>query len=332
MMRPSRLALSLAIVLASAVRAIAQTDALERGRTLAEAFVAGDTDLVWDAMTPAMRAAVGTGPADLAAFRDAVARDFGTETEFIGEELASVADGVTVYNRTSRWSAVTPPILIQIGLDAGGGVATFLVQPLPTLAESRFLDYQTQADLRLPFDGEWFVYWGGRTLERNYHAADRAQRFATDLLVVRDGVTYAGDPARLESYFCWDQPILAPAAGTVVAAVDSFADNPIGQTDVANPTGNHVVLDLGNGEFAFLAHLQSGSVAVAPGDVVGPGDVLGRCGNSGNTSEPHLHVHLQTTPDLATGEGLPAMFQNYVADGEPVARGEPEQGQLVAPG
>lgn len=80
-----------------------------------------------------------------------------------------------------------------------------------------------------------------------------------------------------------------------------------------------------------MAHLQRGSVAVQVGDWVEPGDLLGLCGNSGNSSEPHLHNHLQNTPDFPGGEGLPALFRSYLVDGVLVERGEPLRGQFVAP-
>lgn len=109
------------------------------------------------------------------------------------------------------------------------------------------------------------MVWGGRTLEQNYHAADDAQRFAIDVLVYRDGVTHRGEPQKLESYYCWNQPILSPAAGTVANVVADLPDNPIGSTDPQNPAGNHVVLDFGNGEFAFLGHMRRGSIRLQPG-------------------------------------------------------------------
>src|SRR5690606_4811284 len=150
-------------------------------------------------------------------------------------------------------------------------------------AESRFLDYRTKANLHLPFEGKWYVVWGGRTLEQNYHAADRAQRFAMDMLISRDGATHSGDGTQLENYYCWGQPILSPGAGTVAAVVNDLPDNPIGATDPQHPAGNHIVIDLGNSEFAFLAHMQEGSVHMRVGARVKAGDQLGLCGNSGNT-------------------------------------------------
>jgi murein DD-endopeptidase MepM/ murein hydrolase activator NlpD len=314
---------------ASAADGLAQEFVLEMGRERSEAFLRGDLVGIWDAMTPDMREALGSRAA-LAQFRNDLERTHGAEREVLQED-ARREGRVDIYLRTARWTKSPAPLLMQWAFDDSDRIAGFFVRQLPTPAETRFLDYQTKGSLRLPFDGEWLVYWGGRTLEQNYHVADRAQRFASDFVIRRNGSTHNGDGADLTDYYCWDRPILAPAAGTVVAAVEGLADQPIGESDPEHPAGNHVVLALGNSEFAFLAHLREGSVAVQSGEKVSPGQEIGRCGNSGNTSEPHLHFHLQTTPDLATGEGLPAFFEDYVADGRPVDRGEPLQGQVVSP-
>jgi len=102
-----------------------------------------------------------------------------------------------------------------------------------------------------------------------------------------------------------------------------------GQMDAEHVFGNHVVIDLGDGEYVVLAHLIRGSVAVKPGDRVAAGQAIALCGNSGHSSEPHLHVHLQTSPTLDDGEGLPMPFIDYRADGAPIARGEPVRGQTI---
>lgn len=308
--------------------AAAQAPQEAAGAAHARAFLAGETAGLWQAMTPQMQAAFG-GEAAFAAFRASLPAQIGEEGEVTGEAVSPSPLG-DIYERRAVWSKAGP-LALTIVTDAAGRVAGLHLAPAAAPAPSRFLDHRIGARLRLPFDGEWTVFWGGRALIGNYHAADPAQRFALDLVVARDGATFEGDPARLESYFCWGRPVLAPGAGRVVAAVDGLPDQPIGSSDAARPAGNHVVVDLGQDEFVFLAHLRQGSVTVAPGDSVVPGQEIGRCGNSGNTSEPHLHVHLQTTPDLAAGEGLPAQFHDYVADGAPVDRGEPVRGQVIAP-
>ena len=112
-------------------------------------------------------------------------------------------------------------------------------------------------------------------------------------------------------------------------AEDGIAENLPGVMNAEQPLGNHVILDHGNGEYSFLAHFKNGSLAVSVGDEVAAGDILGLCGNSGNSSEPHLHYHLQTTPTFGAGDGLPAQFLNYLADGKSVANGEPTRGQHI---
>ena len=148
-----------------------------------------------------------------------------------------------------------------------------------------------------PFEGEWFVPSGGRSTLISHHWTPLAdQRYAVDFVIERDGHTHDGEPNSLASYYCWDQPILAPADGTVVAAEDGNPDFPIGDSAPDNAAGNVVVIDIGENHFVQLAHLRQGSVAVTVGQLVSTGDVLGRCGNSGNSLEPHLHLQVQNSP------------------------------------
>jgi murein DD-endopeptidase MepM/ murein hydrolase activator NlpD len=117
----------------------------------------------------------------------------------------------------------------------------------------------------------------------------------------------------------------------VVTVVDSLPDQAIGSSDPAHAAGNHVVIDHGNSEYSLLAHMQPHSLRVKPGQKVKRGDALGLTGNSGNTSEPHLHVHLMNKPSMADADGLPMPFADYRADGAVVASGELKRGQTVAP-
>lgn len=146
---------------------------------------------------------------------------------------------------------------------------------------------------------------------------------------MRDGQRHSGDPSSLESYHCWGRSILAPAEGVVVRSVDDLPDQAIGASDPAKPAGNHIVIDFGNDEYGVLAHLRRGSVRVAEGDAVTAGQEIGLCGNSGNTSEPHLHFHMQTSPRLDQGEGLPMQFTNYRANDTLIDRGEPRKGEYI---
>lgn len=307
-------------------------DAKQAGRDMTAAFYEGEIGTVWDRFDESMRKAMG-GREQLAAFQQQAGSQLGAETGVIDEEVVE-QDGYRIYRRTVIYENVPARFVVQWAFDAEGRIAGFFIRqsqqqaPAPTRHE----DYRTKAELRLPFEGPWHVFWGGRSPEQNYHVKAMDQRFAYDFLVMRDGSTHAGEGVANEDYHCWGEPVLAPAAGEVVVARDGLADNRPGQMDPKHPPGNYVVIDHGNDEFSFLAHLRQGSVAVTEGERVEPGHHVGLCGNSGNSSEPHLHYHLQDTPEFGAGQGLPAQFRDYRADGEPVARGEPVRGQTVSPG
>lgn len=306
----------------------------EMGREATEALRGGveALDGLWQRMTPQMQQVFGT----VETFRGLpgqVAAQLGEETAVVEESVARQA-GLLVYQRISRFSKVDAEVVTAWTFDGDGRIAGFVVRPRQgerKAVDSPHTDYQLQSRLRLPFEGDWFVFWGGRTIEQNYHAIDRGQRFALDFLVLEDGTSHTGEGSRLDQYHCWGRPILAPAAGTVVTAHDGLPDQEIGSMDPANAVGNHVILDLGHDEYAVFAHLQKGSVAVAEGDRVEPGQKLGACGNSGNTSEPHLHFHLQDSPVFGEGDGLPVAFVDYLSDGERVESGEPVRGETVSP-
>ena len=97
----------------------------------------------------------------------------------------------------------------------------------------------------------------------------------------------------------------------------------------ARPFGNYVVIDHRNGEYSVYAHLKKGTVAVSPGQRVNTGDVLGLCGNSGNSSEAHLHFHVQDSPDLEAGAGMPVAFHDCFVNGVETEKAEPVRGDYL---
>ncbi len=308
----------------------AEVDALAEGRACTELLYAGDTAALWERLGDALRELFGE-PEKLAAFRLVVGDQLGEEEELLDEEVVDEG-ALRVYVRRARFAKLERPVRVTFAFSPTGRVEGFRVAPEAVAAPSEHLDYETRTPLRLPFAAgdAWTVFWGGREIEQNYHAAYLDQRFAYDFLMARDGTTHAGEGARNEDYFCFDRPVVAPGAGVVVAAGDGVPDNVPGEMNPRQPLGNHVVIDHGNGEFSFLAHFRRGTVAVEEGQRVEAGAPLGRCGNSGNSSEPHLHYHLQDAPEFQQGgRGLPSFFLDYRADGQPVARGEPVRGQVV---
>ena len=319
-----------ALLVATATRAIAidRATAVVRAREVRERVSRGDMAPLWSQFNERMRSVLEDSAA-FAATSASIHAQIGAVDSVMDEEVLE-RDSMLVVRTRCRFTKLPVPGVLAVGFAPDGRIGMLGVRPdATTEAPSKFLDYQPKARFELPFRGEWWVAWGGRTLGENHHAVNRAQRFANDLLMVKDGKTHAGDGKALTDYHCYGQPILAPAAGVVVTAVDSFPDQAIGSRDPANAAGNNVVIDHGNGEFALLAHLQPRSLKVKVGQKVKAGDVLGLAGNSGNTSEPHLHVHLMTGPRMDDADGLPMPFSDYVLDGKVVERGEIKRFQLV---
>ncbi|HLH21931.1 MAG TPA: M23 family metallopeptidase [Chloroflexota bacterium] len=152
---------------------------------------------------------------------------------------------------------------------------------------------------------------------------DDGQRFAIDWMKLdADGRLVVGDPSRVENWVGYDQPVLAVADGTVIAVANDYDDqrpgalpDPASFTTLESVDGNHVVLDIGNGFFVFYAHLKKGTVTVSPGERVRAGQELGRLGNSGNTSAPHLHLHVMAGPSPLGSTGLPYVYQDFTRTG-----------------
>ncbi len=149
------------------------------------------------------------------------------------------------------------------------------------------------------------------------------QRFAIDWVRRRpDGKTFAGDQASNRSYRAYGAEALAVADGVVVAVVDGIPENVPGPTSRAVPMtletlgGNHVVVNIGGGRYAMYAHFQPRSLRVKRGDRVRRGQVLGLVGNSGNSTEPHLHFQVSDSPSLLGSEGVPYVMRSFetVAD------------------
>ena len=139
-----------------------------------------------------------------------------------------------------------------------------------------------------------------------------AQRFAIDWVKIDDNSrTFTGDSLKNSSYYAWGQDALAVGDGVVVETKDSIPENIPGAASRAvtitleTVGGNHVIVDLGGGRYAFYAHLQPGSLRVKLGDKVRKGQVVGLVGNSGNSTEPHLHFHLSDGNSPLGSEGIP---------------------------
>jgi murein DD-endopeptidase MepM/ murein hydrolase activator NlpD len=148
--------------------------------------------------------------------------------------------------------------------------------------------------LALPFIGEWTVSQGFS----GEHTHRGLWRHALDFVVLKGGKSFTNRGNRLEDFFCYGLPVLSPAYGQVWHVANHVADNAPGTTNAVDNWGNCVLVRMADGKFVLLAHLQPGSVPLLPGAWVNPGDLIGRCGNSGRSPQPHLHLHVQAAPAL----------------------------------
>lgn len=196
--------------------------------------------------------------------------------------------------------------------------------------EDIYLNYRTKTVLELPFDEEWYISAGGKSLEQNHHFAPiRHQRYALDIVQVMNGRSNTGDGTKNEDYYCFGKRLNAPGDGKIIAVENTIEENVPGFKNSKYTLGNYIVIDHLNGEYSFMLHLKKNSIMVAVGDTVVRGQKVGLAGNSGYSTEPHLHYHLQSTSSLATGIGLPLQFLNYYANDVFIERGEPITSQIV---
>ncbi len=180
-----------------------------------------------------------------------------------------------------------------------------------------------------PLKGSRWVVGGGCCTPYTYHrgatlpitgAIHIADRFAIDFVQLNDKNTLPSGPIdQLSRYAYFGDEIYSVAGGTVVAIKDGLPEQvpgklPEGAT-LQTAAGNHVVVDIGEGHFAFYAHMQPGSVRVKAGDKVSTGQVLGLLGNSGNTDAPHLHFHVMDRPSPLLANGLPYVFTSFMSGG-----------------
>jgi len=170
--------------------------------------------------------------------------------------------------------------------------------------------------MKLPFKGEWSVTWGGDTKEQNYHLESVAQKNAFDILIKdQQGSTHKGTGEINEDYYAFGKDLYAPCDGEVVLVVDGVKDNIPGTSNPIYIPGNTVIIKTATGEYAFFAHFKQHSIVVKQGQKIRTGTLLGLCGNSGNSSEPHLHFHLQNVEDMTKATGAKCYFDQLKVNG-----------------
>jgi len=173
-----------------------------------------------------------------------------------------------------------------------GVAAAYLFPLIP-----KSLPYPAESDcvmLDLPVRGTWLAGHGGASEITNGHLTNR---YAIDILKLGpDGRLHKGREEAVTDFYSYGEPIFAPADGRVTEVVDGIESDLMGNMDKDNPGGNHVIIDIGNGKYVYFAHLKKGSITVKEDQSVRAGALLGCVGNSGFSTHPHLHMHVQSKP------------------------------------
>ena len=233
--------------------------------------------------------------------------------------------------------AIPPRLLHRITLLGATGPAQTVPSPLSYTAAPIALRRQVPV-IGPPLAGKGWVAINGCCQPDVGHRSTAlpingrlyfAQRFAIDWMQLDDqGRVARGDLARVESYVGFGADVLAVADGKVVDTLNTLPEQvPPNLPDpkainLDNALGNHVTVDLGNSVFALYAHLQPESITVKSGDRVRRGQVLGKLGNTGNTSAPHLHFHMMNGPTMGS-DGLPYLIDRFDVVGQiPLERAE----------
>ena len=197
--------------------------------------------------------------------------------------------------------------------------------PYPSSREGK----PSPVEFRLPVEGEWVVLWGGEQKESNRLAGFYPdQRWGMHLVREVNGNSFEGSGHEGEQHCCYGEPVFAPSAGTVVRVVDGIVDGGV-LTASSEPFGNHLVIEVGAGEYLFLTQLLAGSLVPAEGERIEKGAQLARVGSSGFSMVspmPHLGLHLATSPMPGQGEGIPWSFHGFMSDGVYLEEGIPMGG------
>jgi murein DD-endopeptidase MepM/ murein hydrolase activator NlpD len=200
---------------------------------------------------------------------------------------------------------------LLVAVDAEGKISGMRISA-PTPEKPRNTARNKTA-LGLPFKGEWLIFWGGDTPAQNYHQDAPTQRFAFDIFKTdAEGSSHKGEGKTNEDYYAFGQEIVADADGVVTDVVTGIKDNVPGVMNPLMAVGNFVMIRHANGEVSFFAHLKYESTKVKVGDQIKRGQVIGLCGNSGNSSEAHLHYQIQNTTLFEAENSMKVFFEKVL--------------------
>ena len=281
---------------------------------LPDLFLSGDYTKVHSQMSEAFRNEVS-----LRQLRK-LGKKFHRDVEaYIFQNKLPLAEGIMQYS----WMDERQTKGLKAVFDTHATILGLQMFPLSKHPETDQVYTKTVFDL--PFKDEWFVFWGGTNNLVNYHYDYENQRYAYDFIIMQGDSSYDGNPALNESYYAFGKPYLAPADGTVVAVENDVKDNePVGKMNEDDLKGNYVIIDHGNSEYSYLVHFKYQSIQVKPGNQVKRGDLLGQVGNSGHSSEAHIHFHVADSPDPMTSKSIRINFgdKTEMKQGDVVSNGK----------
>ncbi|NWJ49686.1 MAG: peptidoglycan DD-metalloendopeptidase family protein [Bacteroidetes bacterium] len=228
-----------------------------------------------------------------------------THRAFVKYENLSYASYKTEFERGS--------FAVNISVDDKSKINGLFIKPfkpdnLPKIVRNK-------TNLILPFKGSWDVFWGGDTKELNYHVESEAQKNAFDFLIIdKSGKTYKTDGKTNEDFYAFGKEIIAPCDGEIVLVVDGVKDNIPSEMNLFDVGGNTVILKTGNNEYLVFCHFKHQSIKVKEGQKVVQGQLLGLCGNTGHSSEAHLHFHIQNVEDVNKATGVKCYFDSIIVN------------------
>ncbi|OME77380.1 hypothetical protein BK122_27210 [Paenibacillus pabuli] len=252
----------------------------------------GSKDAIYSQMSPELKEAL-------------TLEQFKTSADQFLEGVTSfdlVVDAKVNHLTEFAWKDQTGTKGIQAYFTEANQIEGLLIQPLEPHVDTD--QTFTKTEFQFPMKGKWYVFWGGNDVMSNYHYEHETQRYALDIIRTKEASSYNGDAKVNENYYAFGEPLYAAADGTVVDIKNDIPDNIPGVMNPEEPAGNNVVIDHGNGEYSITGHIKKGSVAVKKGDKVKQGDLIGELGNSGNSSEAHLHFQVSDGPDLFTSRSV----------------------------
>jgi len=183
----------------------------------------------------------------------------------------------------------------------------------------------SQIKIALPFSNEWSVYqaFDGEWTHKG------KWKYAYDFVIKKDNKTYQNEGLYPSDYYCFGESVLSPINGYVIALRADLVDNVIGEVDRINNWGNYIIIKSDLGYFVEISHLMQHSINVKVGDYIYQGQVIAKCGNSGYSPEPHIHLQVQKTGYLGS-ETIPFIFSEYYKDNKILFNALPKKDENIS--